>query len=271
MLKKKNIFAILLALAMVLSMLPAQLAYAESDVVYVMDQEWECDLIERDAHTSELVSGPVLAEGNHVRWIDRIGNLPTFAADFYNWMEDNIHAEGALVDPSVAETVGGKQVYLVETVTGTANFTYSASANLSEQAYQAAMQDLGDTVSYITSFAFAVYGTFDRDHAEVFWLSGSSKCGSSVGYSYKKLTTTKASVTYTVNVYFYLTADNFDIRSEAYRDSEAIVEAIARRDADADRILADRPVDGTAYDQILYFNDVLTATNAYNSAAILPE
>lgn len=265
MLRNRNLFAILLVLSILLTALPWQPAYAQSETVFVEDMEWESELFQRGEHTmSDLVSGPTLAEGSHIRWIDRIGGLPVFASEFYSWLEDNAAVGGALVDPSAAEDFGGRRVYKLTTVTGSSSFTYKSGDSVSDLAYQAAKNDLGNTTSYVSAYAFAVYGAFDRDHPEVFWLSGSSKCGSSIGYSYQKISTTRAVVNYTLDVYFYLIADSFDLRSPDYQDAQVITAAIAQRDADVERILADCPT-GSAYEQMLYFNDVLTATNAYNA------
>lgn len=261
----RSAFALVIVLSLLLTAMPLHPAYAQSETMYAADAEWESELIQRETHSmSDLVSGPVLAEGNHIRWIDRIGNLPDFAWDFYGWLEDNSTTGGALIDPSLGQDHGGRKVYLLQTVTGSVPFTYSSGDSLSDLAYQAALQDLGNLPSYIAAHAFATYGAFDRDHPEVFWLSGSSKCGSGISYNYQKISSSKAVSNYTLNIYFYLTADSFDLRAPDYRDAQAITAAIAQRDADVERILADCPA-GSAYEQVLYLNDVLTYTNAYNS------
>lgn len=262
MLRIRNFFAVLLAVCMLLSVVPA---YAQSETTVVLDEEWESDLFRREEHDSQLGSGPVLSEGNHVDWIDRIGSLPAFAVNFYSWLEENAAVGGALVDPSLAESFSSTKSYLLTTVTGSTTFTYTSGANLSELAYQAAKADLGNTSNYISSYAFATYGAFDRDHPEVFWLTGGSKCGSSISYSYSRLSGNKAVSNYTMNVYFYLTADGFDIRAAEYRDADTLALAISQRDADVERILAGAPAEGTNYDLALYFNDTLTSANAYNS------
>lgn len=267
MLRLRNVFAVVLTVCMLLTAVPLQPAYAQSETVCVVEEEWDSSLILREEHNSDLVSGPVLAEGSHIRWIDRIGNLPAFAVEFYGWLEENATVGGVLVDPSLGVSFNGYTAYKVATVTGSVEFTYSAGNNLSSLAYQAARDDLGNTSSYISSYVFATYGAFDRDHPEVFWLSGSSKCGSGMSYNYQKKSSTTAVSNYTLEVYFYLSGSSFDLRASAYQDADVIAGAIGQRDADVDRILADYPADATPYHQVLYFNDVLTATNAYNSSA----
>ncbi len=262
----RNFFAALLAVCVLLATVPVQPTYAESETVFVVGQEWESELIQREEHDGGLTSGPVLAEGNHLRWIDRIGNLPDFAVEFYGWLEDNATVGGALVDPSLGVSYNNGRAYKVATVTGSVEFTYAAGDSLSSLAFTAAQKDLGNISSYISSYIFAAYGAFDRDHPEVFWLSGASKCGSGLSYSYKRNTGSTATSNYTMDVYFYLSNSSFDLRAEDYRDTEVIAEAIAERDANVERILDGVPDDATAYEQVLYFNDVLTAENAYNSA-----
>ena len=51
---------------------------------------------------SDAASIP-LTPGTHIRWIDRIGNLPDYAVDFYAWLESNASASGALADPTLAQ------------------------------------------------------------------------------------------------------------------------------------------------------------------------
>lgn len=261
----RNFFAALLAVCVLLAAVPVQPTYADSETVYVVGQEWESELFQREEHNGGLTSGPVLAEGNHLRWIDRIGNLPAFAVEFYGWLEDNATVDGALVDPSLGVSFNNGRAYKVASVTGSVEFTYAAGESLSSLALAAAQKDLGNISGYISSYIFATYGAFDRDHPEVFWLSGASKCGTGLSYNYTRKTSTTAISNYTMDVYFYLSNSSFDLRAEDYRDAEVIAEAIVERDANVERILAACP-DATAYEQVLYFNDVLTAENAYNSA-----
>lgn len=267
MLRLRNIFAVVLTVCVLLAAVPLQPTYAQSETFFVMEEEWESQLIQREEHNSDVAGLPVLAEGNHQRWIDRIGNLPAFAVNFYSWLEENAVVGGALVDPSTAQSFENRKVYLLTTITGSVPFSYSSGDSLSSLAFKAAQDDLGNISTYIANYAFATYGAFDRDHPEVFWLSGASKCGSGLSYNFERRSGNQAVANYTLNVYFYLTTNSFDLRAPAYQDADVIAEAIVQRDADVNRILADYPADATAYDQILYFNDVLTSTNAYNSSA----
>ena len=260
----KKMFALLLSVCLLLTLIPAQQVFAETE--YCVDMEWECQLSQRDSHNSTITSLPEVAAGTHELWIDRIANLPDFARRFYEWLEDNATVTGALADPSLGSDFNGRKVYLLETVTGSVPFTYSQGDNLSTLALNAAQRDVGNLPAYIANYAFTVYGAFDRDNPEVFWLSGNSKCGSGLSYSYSNASGGTAIANYTLNIYFYLTTDTFDIRSEEFRNTTAIADAIAQREADIDRILNDFPTTSSIFSQILYFNDTLTKTNAFNSA-----
>ena len=262
--RTKKMFAFFLAFCLLLGLMPARQVFAET--VYTVDMEWECQLSERDSHDSAITSMPGVADGNHELWIDRIADLPDFARKFYVWLENNATATGALADPSLGSDYNGRKVYLLETVTGSVPFTYSQGDSLSSLALTAAQNDIGSLPTYIANYAFATYGAFDRDNPQVFWLSGSSKCGSSLSYSYSNASGGMAIANYTLKVYFYLTTDTFDLRLEDHRDTATIAAAIDQREADIDRILEDFPTTSSIYDQILYLNDALTKTNAYNSA-----
>ncbi len=260
----KKALALVLMICMLLTLMPMGQVCAAP--VVSAGTEWECLMFERDAHSETVTTGPALSEGNHEKWIDRIGNLPDFARDFYSWLEDNATSKGALADTSLGQDYGGREVYLVETVTGSVPFSYAQGDDLSDLAYDAAVADLGTVPSSIVNYVFAVYGAFDRDHPEVFWLTGNSRCGSSIDYSYQNASGGMATATYTLRIYFYLTTDSFDIRAEDYRTVEAIAAGEIQREADVARILADYPADGSIYEQIVYFNNSLTLTNAFNTA-----
>lgn len=210
-------------------------------------------------------TGPAPAQGTHPQWIDRIANLPDYAQTFYTWLEDNATAEGALADPSQGIVVGGKYVHLVHTIKNTVQFDYPAGEDLKSLAMNAALEDSASAYDAALLYVFDVYGAFDKDHPEVFWLSGASTCGAGISYSYGSRNG-QGWVEYDMQIYFYLQSDDFDVRSEDYRDPALIAEAIEARNADIDEILADCPMDAPAVVQIRYLNQKLTKINAYNSA-----
>ncbi len=263
----KKSLTLLLALVMIMTLLPVQRIYATSGTGSVSGMELKSELFVRESYVSEVTTGPVLAEGEHELWIDRIGNLPDFAKEFYGWLEDNASPTGALADPSLGETVEGVQVHLVEAVSGSVPFSYKSGDSITDKAYEAAVADVGNLPYVIADYIFATYAAFDRDHPEVFWLTGSSSCGSSIVYNYSG-GGGSAVAEYTLYMYFYLQADSFDLRAPDYQNVSAIAAAAEQQEADIQRILADYPYEGSVREQIVYFNEVLTRTNAYNSAVI---
>ena len=235
-------------------------------------QRWLCGLLALIMvlallpHASSAADGgPALASGNYEKWIDRIANLPDYARRFYSWLEENADASGALADPSRAAKVSGTYVHRVHTLKGTAEFAYSAGADLDELALDAALAHAGDTPSIAMNYIFDVYGAFDRDHPEVFWLGTESVCGMGIDYQYTSGNGT-AEVDYELSIYFYLKSADFDVRIEGYRDPALIAAGIQKRDQDIQRILSNCPRSGSVEEQIRYLNQVLIETNAYNSA-----
>lgn len=209
--------------------------------------------------------GPAPASGNYVNWIDRIADLPDYAAGFYTWLEENAAPGGALTDPSSATNLGGNYVHQVHTIEGTTSFQYSAGTSVSDQALNAALSHAGDEPEIVMNYIFDVYGAFDRDHPEVFWLNTECVCGLGIDYEYS-IAGSVRQVAYTLKVYFYLQTEDYDVRMEGYRSAAQIVTAIQKRDQDVQRILADCPVDEPVQAQIRYLNQMLTQSNAYNSA-----
>lgn len=211
--------------------------------------------------------GPVLAEGNHTLWIDRIANLPEYAGEFYGWLQDNAHAQGTLADPTKGETVGTRYAHTVTTISGKATFTYPLSATNSEilaLAKEAAVADLGTQPQIAMQYVTAVYGAFDMDYPEVFWLNGSTLTGYGMRYGYSGFGGV-ATATYEVPVYFYLSGSDFDIRATKYQSVTTISETIANRDSYISEILEDCP-QTSDYDKLRYLNQTLTRRNCYNSA-----
>ena len=262
----KKVLSIILVLSLILSVLPFG-ALAESGRGIAATSGMESRLVERYSYISEVTGGPVLADGIHEQWIDRIGNLPEFAKDFYLWLEENADLDGALVNPELAQKLEGDSVYLVTTVDGTAQFSYSAGQSMSDRAYEAAVADLGELPYVLADHVFATYAAFDRDHPEVFWLTGSCYCGINLNYEYSGGGGLGVS-DYTMELYFFIRSEDYDLRDSRYQTVDAIAAAMAQREADIERILADFPYNAAVMEQVTYFNDVLTATNAYNSAVI---
>lgn len=110
-----------------------------------------------------------------------------------------------------------------------------------------------ETVAYIGT----VYQAFDRDHPEVFWLSGKCKI---------RITTAKSSDG-SKTAYFFLALadkDGFTMRSPDWTASGAVTAGIARRDAAIDKIL--KAVTGdTPEEKMRSINRILTEQNEYNT------
>lgn len=206
---------------------------------------------------------PTPAPGNYENWIDRIAELPDYAASFYTWLEDNAGPGGALVDPTKATAIGDSYVQLVHTIKGTAQFQYTTGTDVKDQAMNAALNHAGNAPQEVMAYIFDVLGAFDRDHPEVFWLNAETICGLGINYEYSTAGTVRT-VDYELSVYFYLSSSTYDVRMEEYRTPEALSAAMEQRDQDVQRILVDCPTDDP-FGQIHYLNQVLTHTNAYNS------
>ena len=245
-----------LVLAMLFGLFPAS-ALAMPTYGGEISGTWDVELTRSNASGS----GPQLAPGNHPEWIDRIGNLPQYAVDFYDWLEANANASGALADPTLGTYSGGNYLYQIAEISGTASFTYTGNAETDAQ--NAASSAMLADATMVVNYAGAAYGAFDKDHPEVFWLSGRAQYGYGGNYDYS-VSGSKGTVYYTVAVYFYLINDDFDIRAAEYRSVSSIQEGIAARDAAVNSILAACPQED-AYAQIYYLNQVLTERNGYNS------
>ncbi len=254
----KKLLCVLLALMLLLSVLPVNVLAMEQVEVY------EEDYSEVNLSNAETFVGPALSDGNHADWIDRLANLPDYASDFYSWLETNATATGALADPTLGTSQDEGYVYIIDVVEGQVEFTYTDNSDKQSCAVQAVQDAAGAQYAVIRDFSFEVYGIFDRDHPEVFWLTGASKCGRKTSLSYGG-TGGSGFANYTMTVYFTLKDSSFDLRAEGYQDQTVIADAIAQRDSDVERIVSGCPTGATVEEQIKYLNETLTHTNAYNS------
>ena len=170
--------SIFVVLTLILALLPCQVMAKETEEFQIIGRQEENITV----FSSATTQGPALADGNHEKWIDRIANLPDYAADFYTWLEDNATATGALVNPALGTNMNGDYVYTLTTITGTTSYTYTNDKKTAAQ--EAAIAHMGNKPNIAMQYAAAVYGAFDHDHPEVFWLSGSSVCAYALSYSY---------------------------------------------------------------------------------------
>ena len=116
----------------------------------------------------------------------------------------------------------------------------------------------GETSAYIS----ASYQAFDRDHPEIFWLSGKSKL---------RMLTVGASNGAKETYFFFVLADSdgFTLRGESYQAPGSVDAGIAKRDAAVKEILATVNTSASRRDQVAALNKWLTEHNAYNSSADL--
>lgn len=194
-----------------------------------------------------LTNGQVdLADGNHEKWIDRI-DVPDYAKDFYAALENGAQDGGVLIDPASSST---NAIYK--------SFQYNGGG--SAVGYYIEIDCGTDGVNYAANCVKAAYQAFDRDHPEVFWLSGEQNLVTSESSSGNK-------------VYFALeatrtaadsTTTKFDIRQTAYQDAQAIQAAISQRNSRVREILNACNATDT-YERVKQFNSWLTHNNEYNT------
>ena len=104
----------------------------------------------------------------------------------------------------------------------------------------------------------AVFHAFDRDHPEVFWLSGKCKA---------RIMVTTDPATKAKEAYFFLVLadkDGFTMRAPAWTAAGSIEAGIARRDAAVDGILKTVNA-GTVAGRIKQLNQWITEHNQYNT------
>ena len=254
--KARRLLSGLLICALLAALLPISALAAPREDFAVLDT-WCWEIPQRNASALPDIA---LAEGSHQQWIDRIDQLPGFASSFYTWLEDNATASGSLADPTKGTELGDAYVYVIDTIQGSANYRGFSGSTDEAKALAAISADLGSLPNQIAAYGAAVYGAFDRDHPEVFWLSGSSSYGLGTSYTYSS-----GVVNYTAYIYFYLKHSSFDLRKPEYQSVSAIREDCLLRDQRVEAILADCTATSDV-DRIIYLNDVLTQSNAYNSA-----
>ena len=256
----KKLLSLVLVLALALSLLP-MMALAQP-VSFAM----ESPRVEY-VRTKAVVDAPTCSEGNHVSYLDRVASLPEYALDYYHWIEDNCGRDGILVDPTKGTELDGEYYYSVHYATGTEKFTFSSKDEILSTGSQIAAAGMEKEFNSFSNWVSVVHDIFDREHPEVFWLSGRSSVSYMGSWSYSTRGNT-CTVMYQADLVVWLRYPGFDIRQSKYQDTAALTAAMDTCDGLIQEILADCP-EGSAYDQVVYLNDVLTARNAYNSAVAI--
>lgn len=197
-----------------------------------------------------------LAKGSYAEWIDRLDlSGAEVIREFYDKLveaSDNDGVDDFLIEDSY---YAGDSRILVAQVPGVAVTTDEISAAASE------------IMSHYAAYIQAACNAFDRDHPEVFWLSGSNAYGYSCSYS-----SGAGGYEYTVSISYILKGtvggQPFEVRAAEYQSEEAIKADIAARDLRVNELIT--AAEGmSTYAQIQYFNEQLTYTNQYNTSADL--
>lgn len=285
-----RIFALILVVVMLFNCVGFQAFATDSQVIYI--EETESNLNDPLVMPEVEISGdpfsffgilPEISEDREVMWIDRIHNKPQYATDFYNWLVANESSGGALVsahEQTITENGTSYQVHKVTDYTDEAYFelpkgtTAAKAKTLAREYYEEQIEDDFYTAAEWVS---EVYCAFDRDHPEVFWLSGGTivahKVKYTIGYD---LSACIGYIKYTQDIYFYLHNDDFDIRSSAYCSHShagttkycdeariAIKNAITERNNAVNDIVAKSSAK-TDLEKVKFINKYLTENNCYN-------
>lgn len=184
--------------------------------------------------------------------IDRF-KLPRFARDFYNILEQ---------ESKPASTSGlGRDGFLIDPTKAPSTFLFSDGANYvvpisypTERELKSAGFEFKDHKEFVQNCIHAVYSAFNRDHPEVFWLSGS------IGL----YTDTNARICYFSLAKVGFPEGTWEIRTEGYRDSAVIKDVIDALNASVNSIVSAANRKFSNYEKIAYFNEWLTTNNQYN-------
>lgn len=188
------------------------------------------------------------------KWIDRLDlskDTDSVVTTFYNnlveWT-DNDGTDDYLI-------TGEKEYYVVGSKSGTIS-----PASDSEADVDSAMSELaGELFANYDSYLRAAYDAFDRDHPEVFWLSGETQIGYSVQTEGNNCT---------VTLMLILNRGGFDMRAAGYQSQDSIETAISARDAAANELIT-AAAEKSVAEKIEYFNEQLAMTNEYNTSSDL--
>ena len=219
-----------------------------------------------------------LKDSNETAWIDRL-DLTEVAEieDFYEVLEeasDNDGVDDYLIEDTYFETDFNLNV---NEITKSIEVHLSDPANeetVQSEVAAAVIENGTDVFERYGSYIVAVRDAFDRDHPEVFWLSGASSIGCGFGYRYTTPEAEDETVTveYTVSVFMVLKSTNegeeFDVRATAYQEESKIKAGISFVDSACDQILTEVS-SFNDYEKIRYFNQILTSSNDYNTSSDL--
>lgn len=201
----------------------------------------------------EIVSNTQeIQESTYKRWIDQIDwSGKEYGMELYQKLENASIYNGALVDISKGLLDGNRYYIPVITLDGTSNSKAEAQKEINQR------------TSIIGQYMAVAYTAFQRDHPEIFWLSG--KMQYSIPSSYYQ---EGNAYHYKVEVQFNLKSSNFDIRATEYQDTEKIISTMKLRDKLVNEII-NSSTEKNRYEILKHFNEYLVTHNQYNTGSDL--
>ena len=270
----KRLLSMVMAVLLTVQLLPGRVyaAQVEGEQETVLEQQELLPVDALEAGISSFALGQdgkvLLNYGAYADWIDRLDLTgASYALNFYHWLEENANASGALADFERNTSIfkSGSETYYVYKVVTFEEDNVGSILTLpkddrlpaaKEMVLERTQQNNTSAVAHIN----AVFHAFDRDHPEVFWLSGASNVLNSYFYGYDS----EGKVYYSQSIYFLVKSSTFDIRGTNYRSTLKIKDTITQRDSRVANILA-KVSGGARYEKVKQLNRILTTTNSYNS------
>lgn len=248
--RKSKFFIVTVALAVSLTAFAviAQLtAYSQSNIVSPT-MNGELSGIKKAAQEINITVPP-LRNGRFERYIDRV-ELPDYARNLYHWLEESTDFDG--VDDWLIDD------YFFTPTTGYMSGNFSQPGTLIPiwGGYAVSLGPV-DTAEpdELHPYIRSALEAFDRDHPEVFWLTGT--------YPSSILPSADGSNCAVIWIY----GDGTDARLDSYRSESSIVEAICARDAQVAKLSSAAKEAGcsSAEDMVRFFDRWLTTNNEYNT------
>lgn len=188
-----------------------------------------------------------LKPGNYAEWIDRI-DVPAYARQFYDVLVEATDCDDIrdfLIDDSYyAGTAAAEGAYSSINGTG-AILVGSAALPSSASQTQALVAEMGE-------YAMATLAAFDRDHPEVFWLSGEVLIGFQTNGK-------------TLSCYLLLSGSGKGMRSSDYTSAHQIRTDVWSRNQRVRDILQGLKAGATQEEAVRYFDRWLREHNEYNT------
>ena len=216
-------------------------------------------------------------DGPGLKWIDRIGNMPSYMHDFYQVYGEKVKEVmngGAnwLSDPTMGQVNSSGDYYTtIKTLTGSVDFTFppGASEDVITAAYQKAWNDEYNKITNeFECFIRYLVLCLNYDFPEAFWTGNSAQWGwgAGIGGGYDP-SAGSGTITYSMPLTFVLKTTSFDYRIEGLRTQQSISDAVTEFNSKV-KSVTDPFVGKSRYDQIVGLNEWLTMHNSYNSDLI---